>query len=434
MTTHLNSDALRVSGCHPLRGRIQIPGDKGITHRALIASAFAEGESVIKGCATGQDVIHTRSVLQELGVEIQSSGLQSISINGQGVQSFSPSQSVLDCGNSGTTLRMMTGVLAASTFNSELTGDASLRSRPMGRVVDPLRLMGANIEYGEVAGNAPLLVEGSVLEGSAIEISVSSGQVKSACLFAGLQAQGVTEINEPAPSRDHTERLLEALGAPIERVSETCIRIKSGSIKPFELNVPGDASSAAFLIVAALITPGSLVTIEEMGLNPLRIRYIELLKNMGAQIVVDKTDERLGEPIGSVRVESSQLKGCIIEASEGIIDEIPILAVAAAFAQGETEFRQVAELKVKESDRISTLTQELGRLGVEVESGEDSLIINGGQPQPGQVSSHGDHRLALSLAVAANALTGDTVIEGWSAADVSYPDFVVDLDRLTAGQ
>jgi 3-phosphoshikimate 1-carboxyvinyltransferase len=171
-----------------------------------------------------------------------------------------------------------------------------------------------------------------------------------------------------------------------------------------------------------------------MGLNPLRIRYIELLKNMGAQIVVDETGERLGEPIGSVRVESSQLKGCIIEASEGIIDEIPILAVAAAFAQGETEFRQVAELKVKESDRISTLTQELGRLGVEVESGEDLLIINGGQPQPGQVSSHGDHRLALSLAVAANALTGDTVIEGWSAADVSYPDFVVDLDRLTAGQ
>jgi 3-phosphoshikimate 1-carboxyvinyltransferase len=275
-----------------------------------------------------------------------------------------------------------------------------------------------------------LVVRGGGLTGARIEPAVASGQVKTALVLAGLQADGVTEIVEPAASRDHTERLLRALGAPVESVDDHTIRVTRGAPSAFELDVAGDPSSAAFLVVAALVAPGSELVLEDVLLNPGRIAFVDVLRSMGGEVTVREKGERLGEPVGDVEVRASSLVATEIACSEPIIDEVPALAVAAAFAEGTTDIRNAAELRVKESDRIATLAQELTELGIEVEARSDGLSIRGGSPRPGTFKSHGDHRVAMAMAVAANAIDGPSTVRGWQAVGVSYPGFAADLDLL----
>jgi 3-phosphoshikimate 1-carboxyvinyltransferase len=419
---------LTITGGVPLRGRIRLPGCKGISHRALVFAALADGTSRITNLAPGDDVSRTRAALEALGVSVRTGA--AVEIMGGGFEAILEPEDVVDCGNSGTTLRLLTGLLAGRPMLSVLTGDASLRRRPMGRVVHPLRALGALIDGASDATRAPLTVRGGGLVGERIELEVASGQVKTALVLAGLQAGGITEIAEPAPSRDHTERMLGALGAPLERVNHQTLRVSEGAPRPFELEVPGDPSSAAFFVVAAAIVSGSSIVIEGVSLNPGRTAYLDVLRAMGTHIEAHVTGEVLGEPIGEITVEAAPLRGTEIVSSEAIVDELPVLAVAAAFADGVTEIRDAAELAVKESNRITTLQQELSRLGVAVESRADGLVVRGGRPQGTTMTSHGDHRIAMAGAVAGSGAAGESTIRGWDAVAVSYPGFAEDLERL----
>jgi 3-phosphoshikimate 1-carboxyvinyltransferase len=356
-------------------------------------------------------------------------------VGGGGVEAFTEPDDVLDCANSGTTMRILAGVLAGRPFLSVLSGDASLRARPMGRVVDPLRAMGADVDGRAGATRAPLAIRGAALRAVRHELAVASAQVKTALLLAGLQAEGETEVVSPSPSRDHTERMLAALGAPIV-VNGLSARIARGAPRSFELDVPGDPSSAAFFAVAASITPGSDILIESMSCNPTRVGFVEVLRRMGADVELTVSGEVCGEPVGELRVRASELHGTTIAGDEvpTVIDEIPALAVAAAFADGVTEVRDAAELVVKESNRIGTLREELGKLGMGVEARDDGLVVRGGRAAAADLSSHGDHRIAMAMAIAANALAENSTVHGWGAVSSSYPDFARDLDRLTGAR
>jgi len=422
---------LVIVGPRPLQGRVRIPGDKGISHRALIAAALAEGVSTITHLGPGDDVVRTRDALVALGVEV-AVGPDTLQVTGRGIDATAAPASDIDCGNSGTTMRMLAGLLAGRPFPSVLTGDESLTKRPMQRVIAPLRALGAEIDGRDGDKYAPLTIRGGQLVGTRVELEVASGQVKTALVLAGLQARGETEIVEPAVSRDHTERLFAALGAPLERIDDRTICVRSGSLRPFELDIPGDPSSAAFFLVAATVTPGSHVVVEDVLLNPSRIGFVDVLLAMGAKISVVSHGEHLGEPVGSIEIHAADLRATSFECSEAIIDEVPALAVAAAFAEGTTEINNAAELRVKESDRIATVEEMLGHLGVGVESNADSLLVHGGQPRAGTVTSHGDHRIAMAAAVAANALEGASHIQGWGSVAVSYPEFFSVLESLRA--
>jgi 3-phosphoshikimate 1-carboxyvinyltransferase len=335
----------------------------------------------------------------------------------------------IDCGNSGTTMRMLAGLLSGRPLDAVLVGDTSLSRRPMGRVVEPLRRLGARIDTTE--GHAPLTIVGGVLIGAEVELPMASGQVKSAVLLAGLQASGTTTVREPAPSRDHTERLLAALGAPVTRLDDRTVRVGTiGALDRFDYEIPGDASSAAFLVVAAATVPGSEVTIEGVNLNPQRIAYLDVLRAMGADITTTVVEERLGEPVGEIAVRYTELRGTTIASSEGIVDELPVLAVAAATATGVSEIVDAAELRVKESDRITTTAAMLDAFGAVVRTTEDGLVVVGGPRRGATVESAGDHRIAMCAAVAALAADGATAIEGWEAVDVSFPGFDSVLARL----
>jgi 3-phosphoshikimate 1-carboxyvinyltransferase len=423
---------LVLSGPYALRGRLRVPGDKGMSHRALLFAAMADGESRVIGLAGGDDVFRTRRALAQLGVRITSAG-SGVTVDGRGVEAFTEPPGIVDCGNSGTTIRLLSGLLAGRPFLSVLTGDESLLQRPMGRIVTPLRAMGAQLDARADGALPPVVVRGGGLSGTTHTLSVASAQVKTALLLAGLQADGTTEVTEPAPSRDHTERMLAALGAPVTRVDERAVRVTAGAPGAVDFDVPGDPSSAAFWVVAATITPGSEVVIEDVALNPARVAFVDVLERMGAAIEMATTGERLGEPVGELRVRAAALHGTTVEGATipSVIDEIPALAVAAAFAEGITEFRDAGELRVKESDRIATVSDLLGRLGVGVESGADHLVVRGGRPAIAELDSHGDHRVAMAGAVAANALEGDTRVRGWRAVASSYPEFTHDLATLT---
>jgi len=428
-----DADELVLAGPRPLRGRLHVPGDKGMSHRALLFAAMAEGRSRVTGLAGGEDVGRTRTVLRQLGVEVSAVEPGALVIDGTGVDAFTEPGGIVDCGNSGTSIRLLTGLLAGRPFLSILTGDESLVERPMARVVEPLRTMGAHLD-GRAGGSLPpLVVRGGDLVGCVHHLGVASAQVKTALLLAGLQATGTTEVVEPAPSRDHTERMLTALGAPLARVDERAVRVTAGVPSPFEFAVPGDPSSAAFWVVAAAITPGSELVVEDVALNPARIGFVDVLLRMGAAVEVVTTGERLGEPVGELRVTSGALHGTTVEGAEipSVIDEIPILAVAAACAEGVTAFRDAAELRAKESDRIATVAELLTRLGVGVEQTDDQLVVHGGRLQPGDVDSHGDHRIAMAGAVAAGAISGETRVRGWRSVATSYPEFTADLAALT---
>jgi 3-phosphoshikimate 1-carboxyvinyltransferase len=423
-------DVLEVHGGRPLRGRVRVPGDKSISHRALIFAALAEGTSTVRNLASGADVRATARVLDRLGVRIDRG--DAVTVAGTGVDGWREAGDVLDCRNSGTSIRLLAGVLAGRPFLSVLSGDESLRSRPMARVVEPLRAMGATIDGRDDATRAPLAIRGGALHGMRHVLPVASAQVKSCLLLAGLDADGATEVVSPAQTRDHTERMLAALGAPVS-VDGLTVRTERGAPRPFELDVPGDPSSAAFFAVAAAITPGSELVVEAVSCNPTRVGFVTVMKRMGAEITLRPTHEVCGEPVGELHVRASELSGTTIGGDEipNVIDEIPALAVAAAFADGVTDIRDAAELVVKESDRIGTLYEELGRLGVGVEARPDGLVVRGGRAVAATFASHGDHRVAMAMAVAANAVAGESRVTGWPAVSSSYPEFAGDLARLT---
>lgn len=421
-----------LGGARPLRGRLRVPGDKSISHRALMFAALAIGPSRLSHLATGEDVHATKRIFEHLGVRVKTTRDGTVTVRGTGAAGLREPDTVLDCENSGTTMRLMSGLLSGRPFLSVLTGDASLRNRPMARVAEPLRRMGATIDGRDDGRYAPLVLRGGALQGCRHELPVASAQVKSCLLLAGLQAGGVTEVVSPALSRDHTERMLAAFGAPIT-VDGLTVRVEAGEPKPFELEMPGDASSAAFFVVAATITPGSEIVVEDVNLNPTRIAFVPVLQRMGADIEVVAQGERAGEPVGDLVVRAAPLGGTIVEGDEvpSLLDEVPALAIAAAFADGVTEFRDAQELVVKESDRIGTLNQELAQLGVGCEPRPDGLVVRGGNPRPGQLKSHGDHRIAMAGAIAANALDGETTVRGWKVVGTSYPGFLDDLATLT---
>lgn len=428
------TDELQFGGGRPLRGRLRVPGDKSISHRALFFAALADGRSELTNLATGEDVHATSVVLGHLGVKVRRASSGVVTVQGTGADHWREPDTVLDCGNSGTTARIGCGLLASRPFLSVLTGDASLRSRPMRRVVDPLRAMGAAIDGRDEGEHAPISIRGGPLRGMRHELPVAWAQVKSALLLAGLHAAGVTEVVSPAQSRDHTERMLAALGVPIE-VDGLVARIRAGVPGAFALDVPGDPSSAAFFVVAALITPGSEIVLEEVSTNPTRLGFVDVLRRMGADIEVVPAGVRCGEPVGDLVVRSSELHSTIVEGDEipNVQDEVPVLAVAAAFAEGMTEIRDAAELAMKESNRIGTVHQELTQLGVGVEPRADGLVIRGGRPRAGLLKSHGDHRVAMAGAVATHAIDGVSTVRGWRAVMSSYPEFAAHLEALTGG-
>lgn len=417
--------SLTITPKGPLRGTVHVPGDKSITHRALILSALAEGDSTIRGYCRGEDCLHTLSALQKLGIPIEIEPDQ-VHVSGKGLWGLTEPAEPLDCGNSGTGLRLLTGVLAGQQFFTVLTGDASLRSRPMGRIVTPLQLMGAHIQ-GRKGGNlAPLAVTGSRLKGSDYVSPVSSAQIKSAVLLAGLFAEGETRFSEPLQSRDHTERMFRFFGIPFD-VEGNSIRVTGGqSFQAKDLFVPGDLSAAAFFIVGASIVPDSEVRIPNIGLNPARTGILDILTEMGANIQIDNQRDESGEPVGDLVIRTAPLHGIAIGASQvpTTIDEFPIFCVAAALAQGKTTVTGAEELRVKETDRIQAMATELKKLNVAIEETPDGFVVQGGSSlQGGHCQSYGDHRVAMAIAIAGLTAESPTVIDDTDCIETSFPGF-----------
>ncbi len=416
----------------PLRGEINPPGDKSISHRSLILGSLANGRSVIKDFLISDDTLSTANAMRALGITVGINGTV-VDVVGKGLYGLREPKGVIDCGNSGTTTRLLCGLLSAQDFTSTLDGDKYLRTRPMRRVVGPLSTMGAQITGKEDGNKLPLTITGGKLTGISYKLPVASAQVKSAILLAGLYAQGETEVIEPEPSRDHTERMLSYLGVPIQ-INGNSIKItQPDKINPGEITVPADISSAAFFIVAALITPGSEVLIKNVGISPLRTGIIDILKNMGADIEIINERETNGEPIGDIVARTSDLHATEIsgELIPRAIDELPIVAVAACFAQGETRIRDAKELRVKETDRIKAMATELGKLGVRIEEFEDGMSIYGSESLTGSTcSSWGDHRIAMSIAIAGTRAKGETEILDAECVSVSYPGFFKVIDEL----
>ncbi len=415
-----------------LAGSLRVPGDKSISHRALMLAALAVGESTIEGLLEGADVMRTAAALHALGAEILRGPDGRWRVWGRGVGGLREPDEVLDLGNSGTGVRLLMGILAAHPVTATLTGDASLVRRPMGRVAEPLALMGADIRMRE-CGRLPHVLTGSAgLRPVSYRLPVPSAQVKSAVLLAGLGAPGVTEVVEAVPTRDHSERLLRHFGAALE-VDEAAegrrIRLAGQpELAARPVRVPGDPSSAAFPLVAALITPGSELSLPGVGLNPLRTGLIETLRAMGARIEIDNPRQESGEPVGDLRVSSSALEGVEVpaERAPSMIDEYPILAVAAACARGTTRLQGLGELRVKESDRLAAVARGLAACGVAVETGPDSLTDRGtGRPPPGgaTVASELDHRIAMSFLVLGLASERPVAIDDDEPVGTSFPDF-----------
>ncbi len=415
-----------------LRGKLSPPADKSISHRAVLFASIAQGQSVIRNFLRAEDTLSTLGAVKMLGVEVQE-GPEEVLIHGRGLRGLREPQDVIDCANSGTTMRLLCGLLGAQGFFSVLTGDASLRRRPMDRVAQPLRAMGATIQGREGGRYPPLAIQGGALKGIQYRMPVASAQVKSALLLAGLYAQGPTKVLEPLRSRDHTERMLRAMGAELS-VQEGWIGISAPqSLHPLEGTVPGDFSSAAFFLAAALMVPGSELLIENVGVNPTRTGLLQALRRMGARVELLDERELFGEPVADLLVRySGPLKATDIEPQEVplMVDEIPVFSVLAATAQGTSTIKGAQELRLKESDRLSAMAQGLARMGIKVEEYPDGLSIQGGGLKGATLESFGDHRVAMAFSVAALAAEGTSSIEGAEAVEVSYPDFYQTLRRL----
>lgn len=410
---------------HYIFGTFQVPGDKSISHRAVMLGSLAVGTTKIANFLQGEDCLSTLSCFNALGVKHVWAGEKQLHITGVGLQGLQESQDVLNAGNSGTTMRLMSGILAAQPFLSVITGDVSLRSRPMKRVVEPLLTMGANI-LTRIGGQAPLVIKGSSLKGGSFYLEVASAQLKSALLLAGMFAEGNTIITEPSLSRDHTERMLRYFGAEIISRGATASIIPGKTLTARDINVPGDISSAAFLMAAGIIAGKEKLTIKDVGINPTRTGIIDVLRAMGGVIDYINVREEGGEPVADIEVYPGELHAVEVsgELIPRLIDEIPIIAVVAAFAKGETVIRDAGELRIKESDRLQAITEELGKFGVDITEYPDGIRIKGGKKLLGaNINPRKDHRIAMAMAVAALAAEGETIINDAECTDVSYPGF-----------
>ncbi len=407
-----------------LQGAIDVPGDKSISHRAVLLGAIADGTSRVDGFLEGADTRATAAILGQLGVRIEAPSDGVRIVHGVGLHGLQPADGPLDCGNAGTGMRLLAGLLAGQRFDSVLVGDASLSARPMRRVIEPLAAMGARIESSD--GRAPLRIRGGqALRGIDYTLPVASAQVKSALLLAGLYAQGETHVREPHPTRDYTERMLAAFGAACAFVPGEAAVLGGHALRPRDVVVPADVSSAAFFIVAASIVPGSELVLRRVGMNPRRTGLLHVLRAMGADITEAHAGEQGGEPVADLRVRHAPLHGIDVPEAHvpDMIDEFPALFVAAACARGTTTVRGAAELRVKESDRIAAMAQGLRALGIRVDEAPDGASIQGGRLRPGTVHAHGDHRIAMAFAVAAQRAGGEVRIDDVANVDTSFPGF-----------
>lgn len=411
---------------------VTVPGDKSVSHRALMLGSIAEGRTEVSGFLAGEDCLATLAAMRQLGVSIDQPSATEVSIEGVGLHGLRAPATELDLGNSGTAMRLMTGLLAAQPFDSVLTGDESLKGRPMGRIVTPLTMMGAAIE-SDCDGTPPLQVTGGLrLQGIRYEMPVASAQVKSALLLAGLYADGPTQIFEPAVTRDHTERMLKAMGVHVERTANRIGIMGGQRLRSCPIKVPADLSSAAFIMLAALLSERAELVIRNVGINPTRIGVIDILQGMGGKIGLERPRLFGKEPVADIRVRSSQLHGGAIgrELVSLAIDEFPVLFVAAAAAKGKTVFSGLGELRVKESDRIASMAAGLRALGIEVQETRDGAVVHGGQFSGGTVDSSGDHRVAMSLAVAGCIADGDVVVRDVAAVATSFPGFTQCMESI----
>ncbi|MEH7236575.1 3-phosphoshikimate 1-carboxyvinyltransferase [Bacillus sp. JJ1562] len=416
-----------------LNGSIDIPGDKSISHRSIMLGAIAQGKTLVDNFLLGDDCLSTISCFEKLGVKI-TQDKDHIEIEGAGFDGLSEPIEVLDTGNSGTTTRLMVGLLSGVPIHTCIIGDESIAKRPMKRVTEPLRQMGAKIDGREDGNFTPLAIRGGSLHGIEYVSPVASAQVKSSILLAGLNANGTTTVTEPHKSRDHTERMLRAFGCEVEEDGLT-VKLKGGQkLRGTNIQVPGDISSAAFFLVAGAIVPNSRITLKNVGMNPTRTGIIDVLVQMGARLQIENERIKNNEPIADLTIRTSELKGIEIggDIIPRLIDEIPVIALLASQAQGKTVIKDAAELKVKETNRIDTVVGELSILGAEIEPSDDGMIIYGGKKQltGGKVHSHGDHRIGMMLAIAACIANGEVSLSDSESISVSYPSFFEHLNLL----
>lgn len=416
-----------------INGEVTIPGDKSISHRAVMIGSIAKGTTEVHNFLQGADCLSTIDCFRKMGIEI-TNNINTVTIKGKGLHGLTKPASMLDVGNSGTTTRLISGILAAQDFNVELNGDASIQKRPMRRIIEPLSLMGANVK--SVHGNdcAPLSITGSPLKAIHYMSKVASAQVKSSILLAGLYADGITSVTEPYLSRNHSELMLKAYGADVISTNATATITPVEELFAQKIDVPGDISSAAYFIVAGLIVPNSEILIKNVGINPTRDGIIRVCQAMGAHIEIINKKQSGGETTADIFVKSSNLKGTTIggELIPTLIDEIPVIAVLACFAEGQTMIKDAGELKVKESNRIDTVADNLKNMGADITPTEDGMIINGGNNLKGAIiDSHLDHRIAMSFAIASLVSEGSTTIKDAECVTISYPQFYQDLSNLS---
>lgn len=415
-----------------LHGELVIPGDKSISHRSIMFGALAKGTTKVTGFLQGADCLSTISCFNKLGIEIENNKTE-VLVHGKGLHGLLAPSEILDCGNSGTTTRLISGILAGQPFTTALTGDASIQKRPMKRIIDPLTQMGANIRSLKDNGCAPLEISKSTLHGIHYYSKVASAQVKSCILLAGLYADGVTKVTEPYLSRNHTELMLQGFGANIKSQDTTATITPGNELFAQDIMVPGDISSAAYFISAALLVPDSEVLIKNVGINPTRDGILRVYKEMGANITLLNERTAGGEPVADLLVKSSSLKATTISGSviPTLIDELPVIAVAACMANGTTIIKDAAELKVKESNRIGVMVENLSKMGAKVTETEDGMIIEGGNPLHGAtIKTYDDHRIAMSFAIASLCSEGVTNILDANCVTISYPKFFKDLSSL----
>lgn len=418
-----------------LKGSVKIPGDKSISHRAVMFGALAQGDTRITNFLQGADCLSTISCFGKMGIQIEN-GQNEVIVHGRGLHGLTAPDSVLDVGNSGTTMRLMSGILAGQNFTSRLTGDASIRKRPMGRVMTPLAQMQGQITSLSQNGCAPLEIKGRPLKAIHYPSPVASAQVKSCVLLAGLYADGITSVTEPALSRNHTELMLSSFGAQIKSEDTTASISPDPRLLAQDIAVPGDISSAAYFIAAGLMVPNAQIRMENVGINPTRDGILRVCEAMGADIRLENHAVSGGEPVADLIVSASPLHGTVIEGEliPTLIDEIPVLAVLAAYADGETIIRDAQELKVKESNRLDIMVENLSAMGADVTATDDGMIIRGGRPLHGAtIESHLDHRIAMSFAIASLIADGATTINNADCVNISYPGFYSDLEGLMRG-
>jgi 3-phosphoshikimate 1-carboxyvinyltransferase len=424
---------MRVEPAKAIRGHIAVPGDKSISHRAVLLGTIGEGETQVRGFGRSADTESTIAAVRALGVTVDDEDVDSLRVEGAGLRGLRPSAEPIDCGNSGTTLRLLAGILAGQEGRFELTGDDSLRRRPVDRIAEPLAQMGAEVESSE--GRPPFQIRGGELRGIRYELPVASAQVKSCVLLAGLYARGRTTVIEPVPTRDHTERMLAAAGAPVTRRPGRVSVGPAESLRPGEVSVPGDFSAAAPFIVAATLLPGSELTVHDIGLNPTRTGLLDVLERMGARVTTFHRRSSSGEPVGDVEVQSAELTATTVRAEEvpRLVDELPLFALAAACARGESRVEGARELRVKETDRIETVTTSLRALGIRITPRDDGFWVRGvpSRPRGGGMGSHGDHRIAMLGAIAGLLSREGVELEDPEAVAVSFPGFFEVLDSVT---